>query len=138
MEGVGNRAPAQNRREQLPVIQTDDEVREPKLDERVGDGRAQLGLHHRRGGPQGIDVALVELTKAPTGRPIRAPDWLNLITLEQPRQLALVLGHDPRQRHGQVVAKGQVRLPARFVLPALEDLENELAAGRAGPRPAAT
>jgi hypothetical protein len=36
--------------------------------------------------------------------------------------------HDARQRHGEVVAQRQIGLPARLVLAALEDLEDELIA----------
>jgi len=53
------------------------------------------------------------------------PHRLNLIALEEAWQFRLVLRHDARQRHREVVAQGQVSLAARFVLASLQDLEDE-------------
>ena len=78
--------------------------------------------------PDRVDVALVELAEASARRPIGAPHRLDLIALEEPRQLVLILRDDARERHGEVVAQRQIRLAARLVLAALEDLENELVA----------
>ena len=66
---------------------------------------------HRRRADR-IDVALVELAEAALLRPVGPPHRLDLIALEEPRQLRAVLGDDPRQRHRQVVAQRQVRLAA--------------------------
>src|SRR5262249_10937966 len=75
-----------------------------------------------------IDIALIELTEAPARRTIGTPDRLNLIALEETRYLRLMMRDNARQRHGQVVAQCEVGLPARLVLAALQDLENELIA----------
>ncbi len=105
-----------------------DEVLEAQLVEHLGDRRQHLDLDDRRGRADGVDVALVELAEAAPGRPVGTPDRLNLVPLEELRQLRLVLGHHPRQRHGQVVPQGQIRRAARLVLAALEDLEDQLVA----------
>ena len=78
--------------------------------------------------PIAVDVALVELAESAARRPIGAPHGLNLIALEDLRQLRLVLGHDTRERHRQVVAQREIGLAAGLVLAALENLEDELVA----------
>ena len=78
--------------------------------------------------PMRVDVALVELAEPSAGRPIGTPDRLDLVALEEPRQLALVLRDDARERHREVVAQREVGLAARLVLAALEDLEDQLVA----------
>ena len=128
MQRSGDAGGAQHRRQQLAVIQPDDEVGEPELGQRVGHRRAQLRFDDRRGRAERVDVALVELAEAPARRTVGAPHRLNLVALEQARQLRLVMRDDARERHGQVVAQREVRLPARLVLAALEDLEDELVA----------
>src|SRR5262249_6088645 len=75
-----------------------------------------------------VDIALIELAEAASCRPVGAPNGLNLVALEKPRQLVLILCNHARQRNGQVVTQRQVGLTARLVLAALQDLENELVA----------
>ena len=110
------------------MIDPDDEVGEPEPLEHVGHRGAQLGFDHHRFRSDGVDVALIELAKPAARRPIGAPDRLNLIPLEEPRQLAPMLGHHPRQRHRQVVAQRQIGLAGRLVLAAAKHLENQLVA----------
>ena len=90
--------------------------------------RQHFGFDDRRGRPDRVDVALVELAEAAARRAIRPPHGLNLVPLEELRQLRLVLRDDARERHRQVVAQRQVGLAARLVLAALQDLEDELIA----------
>src|SRR6185295_10035649 len=96
--------------------------------QRIRYRRAQFRFDDRRGRAERVDVALVELAETAARRPVGAPHRLNLVSLEQPRQLALVLRDDARERHGQVVAEREVGLPGCLVLAALEDLEYELVA----------
>ena len=119
---------AEQRSQQLPMIQSDDEVIEAKLDQRVRHGRAQLRFHHRRRRPKRVDVALIELAEPSTRGAIGAPYRLNLIAFEHSRQLALMLRDDAGERNREVVAKRQIGLTAGLVLAALEDLEDELVA----------
>jgi hypothetical protein len=69
---------------------------------------------------------LIELTEPSARRTIGAPDRLNLVALEESRQLRLMLRDNASERHGQVVAQRKVGLSCGFVLAALENLENEL------------
>jgi hypothetical protein len=85
-------------------------------------------LDHRRVRSHRVDIALKELAEAALRRPVRAPDGLNLVALEELRQLVLILRDDPGERDGQVVPKREVGLAGRLVLAALENLENELVA----------
>ena len=105
-----------------------DEVAEPERRQHVADRGQQLGLDDRRRRSDRVDVALVELAEPAARRPIGAPHRLNLIALEELRQLVLVLRDDARERHRQVVAQREVGLAARLVLAAREDLEDELVA----------
>ena len=47
----------------------------------------------------GVDVALIKLTKSSLSRTIGAPDGLNLIALEELWQLVLILRDDAGERH---------------------------------------
>ena len=107
------------------MVEADHEIRESEILERVACRGAQFGLDDRRPRPERVNVALEELAKAAARRPVGAPHRLNLIALEQTRQLRAVLGNHPRQRHGEIVPQRQIRLPGRLVLAALENLENE-------------
>ena len=100
----------------------------PEPAQHVADRRQQLDLHDERGRPDGVDVALVELAEPSARGSIRAPHGLNLVALEESRQLVLILRHHPRQRHRQIVSQRQVGLAGPFVLASLEDLENQLVA----------
>ena len=60
----------------------------PSVVEHVADGGAQLRLGDRRRRADGVDVALVELAEAALARPVGAPDRLDLVALEELRQLA--------------------------------------------------
>src|SRR5204863_4005451 len=66
-----------------------------------------------------------KLAEASARRAIRAPDRLNLISLEELRQLSAVLGNDPRKRNGEVVAQRQIGLPGRLVLAPPKDFEDQ-------------
>src|SRR4029079_6213038 len=110
------------------MIHPDREISEAKFDQRLGDRAADLRLDHGRGRTQRIHVALIELAEASARRTIGAPHRLNLIPLEQLRQLVMVMGNHPRERDGQIVPQREIRLSRCFVLAALEDLEDELIA----------
>src|SRR5437016_7441482 len=110
------------------MIQPDHEVLEPKPGEHVCDGCQQLGFNNERRRTNSVDVALVKLTKSPSRRPVRPPDWLNLIPLEKPRQLVLILCDHSRQGNGEVVAKREICTARRLVLASLQNLENQLVA----------
>src|SRR5207247_6837885 len=118
----------QNRDEQLAVIEPDDEILEAEPLKHLADGREDLHFDQQRRRADRVDVALIELAKSPARWTVRAPDRLDLIPLEESRQLVLVLRHDARERHGQVVAQREVRVAGVLVLAALQDLENQLVA----------
>ena len=84
--------------------------RNPSALEDLGDRAEDLRVHDRRRRPDRVDVALVELAEPPARRPIGPPHRLNLIALEERRQLALILGDHASERNGQVVAKREVGL----------------------------
>ena len=110
----------------LAMIQPDREIGEPEAFS-TSETAAQTSASTTGGGRSDrVHVALVELAEAPLLRPVGAPHRLNLVALEELRQLALVLGDDARQRHGEVVPQREVgfaRLTA--FLAALQDLENQ-------------
>ena len=110
------------------MIEANHEVGEPEPLQHVADRSADLDFDDRRARPDRVDVALIELSKPSARRPIGPPHRLNLVALEEPRQLAAVLGDDARQRHRQVVAQRQVRFPRCLVLTTAQDLENQLRA----------
>ena len=124
----GDARAREHRRQQLAMVDADDEIIESKFDERIRHRPAQLRLHGGRRRAERIDVALIELAEAAARRPIGSPHRLDLIALEEARQLALILRDDARQRHRQVVAQRKIGLAAGLVLAALENLENELVA----------
>src|SRR5206468_6360038 len=125
---LGNAGAFEDRRQRAPVIEPDRELLEPERRHHVADRRKKLRLDDERGGAHGVDVALKELAKAPARGPIGPPDGLNLIPLEEARQLVLVLRDHARERDGQVVAERKIGLAGSFVLAAAQDLENELVA----------
>ena len=110
------------------VVQPDHEVLETEPLQHVGDRGAQLGLDDHRSRADGVDVALIELAKPPARRPVRPPHRLDLVALEEPRQLPAMLGDDAGQRHREVVAQREVGFARRLVLAAAQHLENELVA----------
>ncbi len=114
--------------EQDAVIEADHEVGEAERAQHVAHRRAHLNFDDRRARADRVDVALIELTESAARRAVGAPHRLNLIALEEARQLAAVLGHDARERHRQVVAQGQVCFAGRLVLTSPQDLENQLRA----------
>ena len=102
----------QHRIQQLAVIDDDLEVLEAKLQQHVGGRRQDLCLDGHRRRADRVDVALIELAEAALLRPVGAPHRLNLVALEELRQLRPILGDDARERHGHVVAQAPGR-PAR-------------------------
>ncbi len=118
----------QHRRQQFPVIELDDEIGESERLQHVADGGDHLGVNDGRCRADRVHVALVELAKASPRGTVRAPDRLNLIALEEFRQLPAMLRHHARERDGQVVAQREVGLAGRFVLAAAQHLVYELVA----------
>src|SRR4051812_25130142 len=102
------------------MIQLHREIIEAETRQHVADSGAQLDLDGRGSRSDDVDVALIELAEAPARRTVGAPHGLNLVSLEELRQLSAMLGDDPRQRDGEVVAQREVGLAA--VLAAPEDL----------------
>ena len=84
------------------------EVDKAEFGQGVGNGSADFRLDNRRGRTQRVHVALIELPEAAACRTIGAPHRLDLIPLEQLRQLCLVMRDHPGQRHRQVVAQPEV------------------------------
>jgi hypothetical protein len=103
MQPLGNAGAVEKRRERAAIVQPDDEVLEAKAREDLAHRSEHLGFHHRRSGSDRIDVALVELAESSLRGPVCAPDRLDLIPLEEFRQLVLILRDDARQRHREVV-----------------------------------
>ena len=87
-----------------------------------------LDFDHRRRRADRVHVALVELAEAAARGPVGAPHRLNLVALEESRQLAAVVGDDARERNGQVVAQREVGLPGGLTFAALQHLVYELVA----------
>src|SRR5688572_34512 len=92
-------------RQYLPVVESNPKVPKAKLNEHIGGGREDLGLDGHRRRTDGVDVALIELAKTALLRAVGAPDGLNLVALEELRQLRSVFGHHARKRHRHVVAE---------------------------------
>ena len=111
----------ENARQQASMVQPYDEILKPQPRHHFADGAEKLRLDDERRRANRIDIALEELAEAPPRGSIGAPDGLNLIPLEELRQLVLVLGDDARERNRQVVAQREIRLAARFVLAALQN-----------------
>jgi hypothetical protein len=115
-------------RQHAAVIDLDDEVAESQPQQDVRHCRAQLGLDDHRARPDHVDVTLIELAEPPARRPVGPPHRLNLIALEELRQLAAMFGDDARERNRQVVAKRQIGFPRRLVLPPAQHFEDQLVA----------
>jgi hypothetical protein len=68
---------AEERRQELPMVDPDHEVGEAESGQRIRPGRAHLGFDHRRGRTERIDVALIELAEPPrAGRSARQTGWI--------------------------------------------------------------
>ena len=103
----------EQRRQQLAMIQPDRRSRRTRASRSTSLTAAQqLRLDDRRRRADRVDVALIELAEAAARRPVGAPHRLNLVALEELRQLALILRDHARERHGQVVAQREVGLAA--------------------------
>ena len=103
MQRLRHAGRVQHFRQQDAVIEAEIEIAETQFGQDLTDNAAQLRFHNGRCRTERVDVALVELTEAPARRTIGAPHRLNLIPLEQLRELALVMRDDTCQRHRQVV-----------------------------------
>ncbi len=128
VQARGHAARVQQRAQHTAMVQPERVLGEAEPGQHVACRPQEFRLHHHRPGPDGVHVALVELAEAALLRAIGAPHRLDLVPLEELRQLRAVLGHDPRERHRQVVAQGEVGLPRLRALAALEDLEDEAVA----------
>src|SRR5688572_12624794 len=93
---LGGRQPclAEDGGEKPPMIQSYDEILEPQTRHHLADRAEKLRLDDQGRGSDRIDIALEKLAKASPRRPIRAPHRLNLISLEELRELVLILGDD--------------------------------------------
>jgi hypothetical protein len=120
--------PFEHAREHLTVVESDSEVRESQSGQYVARGGEDFGFDDGRACADAVNVALVELSEAAARGAVCAPDGLNLVALEEARELVAVLRDDARERHRQVVTQSEVGLARPFVLAALEYLEDELVA----------
>src|SRR5262249_21810074 len=119
---------AQQAAEHASVVQTHRQVRESQFDKNLRHSAENLGFDRRSSRAHDIEIALIELSKASACRTVGSPYRLNLVSLEEFRQLVLILRDDARQRDCQVIPQRKVRFTALFVLTSLQDLENELVA----------
>ena len=110
------------------MIQADGEVVEAECCQYVARGGEDFSFDDGRACADAVNVALIELAEAPARGAVCAPDGLNLVTLEELRELVAVLRDDARERHRQVVAQREVCLARLLVLAPLEDFEDELVA----------
>src|SRR5437763_8488541 len=117
-----------NTGQDLSMIQTNGEVIKSKRNQSIAGRGDQFRLYDHRTRAEYIDVALVELPKAPARGTIGAPNGLNLIAFEKLRQIVLILRDDARERNSQIVAQREIGLAGLFVLAALENFEDELIA----------
>ena len=115
-------------RQRFPVIQPDREVGKPELFQHISRSGEDLGLHHHRLRPDGVDITLIELPEPPLLGPVGAPDRLHLVALEELRQSGPVLRDDAGERDREVVSKREIGLARIGALAAFEDLEDELVA----------
>src|SRR4029453_18712486 len=79
---AGNPGAIEQAPQNLAVIQADSKILEAELLENIAHCRQLLDLDDRRRRSDCIDVALVELAESASRRPIRSPDGLNLVALE--------------------------------------------------------
>src|SRR5947209_3627004 len=108
------------------MIQSNLEIVKTKLRQYFTCRRANLSFHNHRMRAQHVNITLVELAKPSTRRPIRAPNGLNLVTLEKLWQLLLILRNDARQRDSRIVTQGKVGFSGRLMHAPLENLVNQL------------
>src|SRR4051812_47094822 len=110
------------------MIQLDDEVSEAERAQHLADGRDHFRFDDRRRRSNGVHVALVELAEPPPRGTVGAPHRLNLVALEEPRQLAAIVSDHARERHRQVVAQREIRLARGLPFAAAQHLVYELVA----------
>ena len=128
MQGRGNAEALEHAVQQAAMIEPNHEVAEPQPAEHIAHRGEHFRFDHGRARPDGVDVTLIELAEPAPGRTVRPPHRLNLVALEEARQLAAVLGHHPRERNREVVAQRQVGFARRFMLTPAQHLEYELGA----------
>jgi hypothetical protein len=109
-------------------VEREAEAADPQPGEHVIHRGDDLRVGQRRGGAEGVHVALGELAVPAPARPVRAPDRPDRVALVRDRQLAAVRGGHPRQRHRVVVTQRQVGLAGALVLATAQDLEDQLVA----------
>src|ERR1041385_5650103 len=110
------------------MVDASREIVEAERNQRITCGSDQLDLNDHRARAEHIDVALIELAEAPTCRTIGAPNRLNLIALEEFRQLVLILRDNARERHSQVITQSEISLAGFFMFAAFQNFEDELIA----------
>src|SRR5262249_28234019 len=89
----------------LPMIQLGCEPAKTQLGERISQYSHNLSIGHRRVRANNIDIGLPKLTVTPTRRPLAAIGLADRIAPPWQDELALVLGYNPCQWHGLVVAQ---------------------------------
>jgi hypothetical protein len=109
-----------------PGVQLDAEPGNAQAGQRFVLSAHHLGVGQQRRRPERVQVALGEFAVAALAWPVGPPHRAERVALVRRREPAAVGRGDPGQRHGQVVAQGQVRLAGRLVLAAPQDLEDEL------------
>ena len=107
--------------DQLAVVDLQAQRRqEVELAERLGHHARDLDVVVRREGvaADDVDVGLGELAVAPGLRPLAAPDLLDLVAAERELEVAGVVEHVARERHGEVEVQAQPGVAVLGVQPA--------------------
>jgi hypothetical protein len=96
---------------QLAVVELDGERADVQFAKHAVDHRRNFSVvaHRQRVLADHVDVALVELAEAAALRALAPINSLHLVTAKRKAQLALVLGHVARQRHGEIETQRQLR-----------------------------
>ncbi len=115
-------------RQHPPRVELDGELRQLQRGEYVVLRAQRLGIRQQRRRAQRVQVALGELAVPVLAGTVGSPHGADHVPLVRRGQLAAVSGHDPRQRHRQVIPQRKVGLARCLVLAAPEDLENQLVA----------
>ena len=111
---VGESQPFEPAAHQFAIVDLDRERAKVEVAEHVVDDRRQFGVvaYRQTVLADHVDVALVELAKPSTLRAFAPIHTLDLVTAEWKREIAFVLSHVARERHGQVEAQREFGLLA--------------------------
>ena len=111
--GIREAEAREHRVQRTAVVDAHGRSREPQSVEGVERRGDQLGLGAGSRVADDVDVALHELAVATLLRPLGTPHRRDLNGPEDRRKLGAVRGVEPRERHGEVVAKARGRRARR-------------------------